>query len=143
MKQQKSYTQKKGDITASWFVADATDQVLGRFASKVAHILRGKHKATFTPHMDGGDFVIVTNASKITLTGSKLDQKNYYRFSGYRSGLKVTPARDLIQNNPEDMIKFAVKGMLPKGPLGRQMLTKLKVYAGAEHPHAAQNPQSW
>lgn len=138
---QKSYTQKKSEINAEWFVADASDQVLGRFASKIAHVIRGKHKATFTPHMDGGDFVIVTNAQNIVLTGNKLDAKKYYSFSGYRGGLKTKTAKEVLRDNPEDMIKAAVKGMLPKGPLGRQMLSKLKVYAGSEHPHAAQNPK--
>lgn len=138
---QKSYTQKKSDIQNDWFVADATDQTLGRFATKVAHVLRGKHKATFTPHMDGGDFVVVTNAEKIKMTGNKLNAKKYYSYSGYRGGLKETTAKDLLQEKPEDIVTFAVKGMLPKGPLGRQMLSKLKVYAGSEHPHTAQQPK--
>jgi len=141
MSLQKSYTPTKADHQKEWFVADASNQVLGRFASKVAHILRGKHKPTFATHMDMGDFVVVTNADKIRFTGNKLNAKKYYEFTGYRGGLKTKTAKDLLQNNPEEIITLAVKGMLPSGPLGRQMLTKLKVYAGNEHPHSAQNPK--
>lgn len=138
---QKSYTPKKNDIQNNWLVADANDKVLGRFASKVAHVLRGKHKPTFAPNMDGGDFVIVTNASKIRFTGNKLNAKKYYRHTGYMGGLKEITAKDLMKTNPEEVLIQAIKGMLPKGPLGRQMFGKLKVYAGAEHPHIAQNPK--
>ncbi|MCB0272331.1 MAG: 50S ribosomal protein L13 [Bdellovibrionales bacterium] len=141
MSLQKSYTPTKADHQKEWFVADASNQVLGRFASKIAHILRGKHKPTFATHMDMGDFVVVTNADKIRFTGNKLNAKKYYEFTGYRGGLKTKTAKDLLQNNPEEIITLAVKGMLPSGPLGRQMLTKLKVYAGNEHPHSAQNPK--
>ncbi|MCB1197419.1 MAG: 50S ribosomal protein L13 [Deltaproteobacteria bacterium] len=138
---QKSYTQKKSEIQHDWFVADATDQVLGRFASKIAHVLRGKHKPTYTPHMDGGDFVVVTNAEKVKFTGNKLNAKKYYNFTGFRGGLKEQTAKQMIQETPEDVLTLAVRGMLPKGPLGRQMLSKLKVYAGNEHPHTAQQPK--
>jgi large subunit ribosomal protein L13 len=121
-------------------VLDATDKVLGRAASQVASVLRGKHKPTFTQHVDTGDFVIVVNAERIKLTGRKLDQKTYYRHTGYMGGIKETTVRRLLETKPERVFEAAVKGMLPKGPLGRKMFKKLKVYAGAEHPHAAQKP---
>jgi len=120
---------------------DAEDQVLGRLATRVADLLRGKHKARFTPHVDTGDFVVVVNAEKIKLTGHKLDQKKYYRHSGYPGGIKTRTARELLAKKPEDMIKLAVKGMLPKNRLNRRILTKLKIYAGPDHPHAAQQPK--
>lgn len=123
-----------------WFIADARDKVLGRFASHVATILRGKHKPTFTPHVDGGDFVVVVNAKQVRLTGRKLDQKEYIRHSGYPGGLRTDTARFMLDRHPDRVLRAAVKGMLPKGPLGRRMLSKLKVYPGAEHPHAAQKP---
>jgi large subunit ribosomal protein L13 len=128
------------DVVRQWLIADASDKVLGRFASKVASILRGKHKPTFTPHVDGGDFVVVVNAGQIRLTGRKLQQKEYIRHSGYPGGLRTDTAAEVLQRHPDRVVRDAVKGMLPKGPLGRRMLRKLKVYPGAEHPHAAQKP---
>lgn len=128
-------------IEKKWYVVDATDCTLGRLASEVAKILRGKNKPEFTPHVDTGDYVIVVNAEKIAVTGKKLDQKIYYRHSEYVGGMKETTLRELLAKKPERVIELAVKGMLPKGPLGRAMLTKLHVYAGAEHPHAAQKPE--
>ena len=136
----KTYTAKKEDIERQWFVIDAKDQTLGRMASQIASILRGKHKPIFTPHMDTGDFVIVVNAAKIHVTGDRLDQKLYYRHSGYPGGLRSKSLRQMLRDKPEDVIYEAVRRMLPKNNLGRQMLKKLKVYAGPEHPHAAQQP---
>ena len=135
-----TYMQKKEEVSRNWYVIDATDMTLGRLAAKVATILRGKHKPTYTPHIDCGDYVIVVNASKINLTGNKLDKKIYYNHSGYPGGLRERTARTMIENYPEEMIERAVKGMLPKGRLGRQMYKKLFVYAGSEHPHQAQQP---
>lgn len=135
-----TYMQKKETVTRNWYVIDATDVNLGRLATKVAHVLRGKHKATFTPHIDCGDNVIVINASKINLTGNKLDQKVYYNHSGYTGGLRERTARVMKEDYPVEMIERAVKGMLPKGRLGRQMYKKLFVYSGEEHPHMAQKP---
>ena len=135
-----SYMQKKEDLVRTWYVIDAEDLPLGRLATKVAHVLRGKHKPTFTPHMDCGDFVIVINASKIALTGDKLDKKIYYNHSGYTGGLRERTARVMKESYPVEMVERAIKGMLPKGRLGRQMYKKLFVYAGEEHPHAAQQP---
>ena len=132
--------QKKEEVSRNWYVIDATDMTLGRLAAKVATILRGKHKPTYTPHIDCGDYVIVVNASKVNLTGNKLDKKIYYNHSGYPGGLRERTARTMIENYPEEMIERAVKGMLPKGRLGRQMYKKLFVYAGSEHPHQAQQP---
>ena len=128
-------------IEKKWYVVDATDCTLGRLASEVAKVLRGKNKPEFTPHVDTGDYVIVVNAEKIKVTGKKLDQKIYYRHSEYVGGMKEATLRELLAKKPERVIELAVKGMLPKGPLGRAMLTKLHVYAGAEHPHAAQKPE--
>jgi large subunit ribosomal protein L13 len=125
----------------AWHVVDATDQILGRLAAQVAHVLRGKHKPTFTPHADGGDFVIVTHARQIRLTGRKREAKRYYRHTGYMGGLKEVTAARLLEVDPARVIQEAVRGMLPRGPLGRRMLTKLKVYPDGEHPHAAQKPQ--
>jgi large subunit ribosomal protein L13 len=139
----RTFTPKPGDITNTWFVIDATDVVLGRLASQAATLLRGKHKATFAPHVDGGDFVIVINAEKVALTGAKLTDKMVYRHSGYPGGLKTIPIGELIEKNPQRVIENAVKGMLPRTKLGAQQLTKLKVYAGPEHPHAAQQPQAF
>lgn len=136
----KTYTAKKEDIERQWFVIDAKDQTLGRMASQIASILRGKHKPIFTPHMDTGDFVIVVNAEKIHVTGDRLDQKLYYRHSGYPGGLRSKSLRQMLRDKPEDVIYEAVRRMLPKNNLGRQMLKKLKVYAGPEHPHEAQQP---
>jgi len=130
----------EAEVVRRWFVADAGDQVLGRFASRVASILRGKHKPTFTPHVDGGDFVVVVNAGQIRLTGRKLQRKEYVRHSGYPGGLRTDTAEQVLRRHPDRVVRDAVKGMLPKGPLGRRMLRKLKVYPGAEHPHAAQKP---
>lgn len=138
---QKTYATRPNDIERSWWVVDAQGMTLGRLASKVAPILRGKHKPCFTPHLDTGDYVIIINADKIHVTGKRLDQKQYYRHSGYPGGLKTMTLRELMSRFPTRPLKFAIKGMLPKGPLGRKMLTKLKVYAGAEHPHQAQQPQ--
>ena len=128
-------------IDRKWYVVDATDMTLGRLASEVAKVLRGKNKAIFTPFMDCGDYVIVVNAEKIKVTGKKLDQKIYYHHSDYVGGMKETTLREKLAKRPEQVVEFAVKGMLPKGPLGRQMYTKLHVYAGAEHDHAAQKPE--
>ena len=136
-----SYMQRKEDVKRNWYVIDAEGQNLGRLASKVAHILRGKHKATFTPHIDGGDYVIVVNASKVNLTGDKSDKKIYYNHSGYTGGLRQRTARVMKEKYPVEMIERAVKGMLPKGRLGRQMYKKLFVYAESEHPHMAQKPE--
>ena len=128
-------------IDRKWYVVDATDMTLGRLASEVAKVLRGKNKPIFTPHIDTGDYVIVINAEKIAVTGKKLDQKIYYHHSDYVGGMKETTLREKLAKKPEFVIEHAVKGMLPKGPLGRQMLTKLHVYAGAEHKHEAQKPE--
>ena len=128
-------------IERKWYVVDAEGQTLGRLASQVASVLRGKNKPTYTPSMDTGDYVIVVNADKIKVTGKKLDQKIYYRHSDYVGGMKETTLKELLAKKPEDVINFAVKGMLPKGPLGRQMFKKLHVYAGPEHDHAAQKPE--
>ena len=136
----KSYMQKKETVERKWYVIDATDVVLGRLASKVATILKGKNKATFTPHIDCGDYVIIVNASKVKLTGNKLDKKLYYNHSGYVGGLRVRKASEMIEKYPVEMVERAVKGMLPNGRLGRAMYKKLFVYAGNEHPHKAQQP---
>ena len=139
----KSYSAKPQEALAArkWWVVDAEGQPLGRLASKIASVIRGKNKATFTPHVDTGDFVIVVNAKKVLLTGNKLDQKKYYRHSGYPGGLREETARQLLERRPEEIIRNAVWGMLPKGTLGRRTLSKLKVYAGSDHPHASQQPQ--
>lgn len=136
-----TFSPKPGDIERNWHVVDATDVVLGRLASQVAQLLRGKHKPIFAPNADTGDFVIVINAEKVALTGNKREQKIAYRHSGYPGGLKKTPYSHLLETKPERAIHLAVKGMLPHNKLGRKMATKLKVYAGNEHPHAAQQPQ--
>lgn len=136
----KTYTVKAGEIERSWYVVDARDQVLGRLATEVARILRGKHKPTFSPHLDVGDYVIVVNASDVRLTGKKASQKKYFRHSGYMGGERFIPFRKMLARRPEWVIERAVKGMLPKNALGRRMADKLKVYAGADHPHAAQTP---
>ncbi len=137
----RTFSPKQGDITRTWHVIDATDVVLGRLASQIAVLLRGKHKPTFAPHVDTGDFVIVINADKVALTGNKREQKQAYRHSGYPGGLTATSYTTLLQDNPRKAVEKAVKGMLPHNKLGRQQITKLKVYAGPEHPHAAQSPQ--
>lgn len=136
-----SYMQRKEDVVRDWWVIDAEGENLGRLATKVATVLRGKHKPTYTPHIDGGDNVIVINASKVNLTGNKLDDKIYYNHSGYTGGLRERTARTMRESYPVEMIERAVKGMLPKGRLGRQMYKKLFVYAGNEHPHMAQKPK--
>ncbi|GIG30053.1 50S ribosomal protein L13 [Cellulomonas marina] len=137
----RTYTPKPGDVERTWHVIDATDVVLGRLATHVATLLRGKHKATFAPHVDGGDFVIVINAEKVALTGNKRETKLAYRHSGYPGGLRATAYRDLLDKHPERAVEKAVRGMIPKTSLGRQQLGKLKVYAGPVHPHQAQQPQ--
>jgi large subunit ribosomal protein L13 len=137
----RTYTPKPGEITRAWHVIDATDVVLGRLASQTAILLRGKHKATFAPHVDTGDFVIIINAEKVALTGAKLDQKKAYRHSGFPGGLKAQSYTELLARHPEKAIEKAVRGMLPKTTLGRDQLNKLKVYSGSEHPHAAQQPK--
>lgn len=137
----KTYSVKAGEIERRWFVVDAQGKVLGRLASEVARILRGKHKPIYTPHLDVGDFVVVINADQIELTGNKAEQKTYFRHSGYMGGEKHIPFRRMQDKHPERIIELAVKGMLPKTALGRNMIDKLKVYAGAEHPHQAQRPE--
>ncbi|MCI6675713.1 MAG: 50S ribosomal protein L13 [Clostridiales bacterium] len=138
----KSYMASPATIEKKWYVVDATGYTLGRLASEIAKVLRGKNKPTFTPHIDTGDYVIVVNAEKIKVTGKKLDQKVYYRHSDYVGGFKSNTLKEMLDKKPEMVIELAVKGMLPKGPLGRQMLKKLSVYAGPEHPHAAQKPET-
>lgn len=138
----KTYTATPATIKREWFVVDASDQVLGRLATAVATRLRGKHKPQYTPHMDTGDYIVVVNAEKVRVTGNKAEGKIYYRHSGFPGGLKKKNFRKMIEDSPETVIQNAVKGMLPKGPLGRQMLRKLKVYAGQEHQHQAQQPQA-
>lgn len=137
----KSFVASPATIERKWYVVDAADQTLGRLTSQVAAILRGKNKPTFTPNVDTGDYVIVINAEKIKVTGKKLDQKIYYSHSDYVGGMKETTLREMMNKKPEKVIELAVKGMLPKGPLGRQMIKKLHVYAGAEHGHEAQKPE--
>ena len=137
----KSYMASPSTIERQWYVVDATGHTLGRLASEIAKVLRGKNKPTYTPHIDTGDYVIVVNADKIQVTGKKMDQKVYYNHSDYVGGMKETTLREKMNKKPEDVIYLAVKGMLPKGPLGRQMYTKLFVYAGADHKHAAQKPE--
>ncbi len=139
----KTYTVKKGDIQREWYVVDAEGRTLGRLASEIAKILRGKHKPIYVPHMDCGDYVIVVNAEKVRVTGRKLDQKFYYRHSGYPGGLKSISLRDQLQKHPTRVLKAAVQGMLPKNRLGRAMIKKLKIYAGDSHPHRAQQPKVW
>ena len=137
----KSYMASPATIERKWYVVDATDKTLGRLSSQIASVLRGKNKPTYTPSMDTGDYVIVINADKIKVTGKKMDQKIYYRHSDYVGGMKEATLKEMMAKKPEDVIKLAVKGMLPKGPLGRQMIKKLHVYAGPEHAHAAQKPE--
>ncbi len=136
----KSYMQKKETVERKWYVIDAEGKPLGRVASKAAHILRGKHKVTYTPHIDCGDYVIIINASKVLLTGNKLEDKKYYSHSGYPGGLRTRTAKEMIEKYPEEMVEKAVKGMLPKNRLGRAMYKKLFVYAGSDHKHMAQKP---
>lgn len=143
MRMNTTYMAKGKDIERKWYIIDASGIPLGRLASEIAIILRGKHKPTFTPHVDTGDHVIVINAGDVALTGKKRDDKYYYRYSGYPGGLKKTPYGELLEKKPERAVYLAVKRMLPSNRLGRAMLKKLKVYAGSEHPHQAQNPVEW
>ena len=138
---QKTTVAKPGEVEQKWFVVDATDRIVGRLASEIAVILMGKNRPTYTPHVDTGDYVIVINASKVNLTGGKIDSKKYHRYSGYPGGLRSIVARTVRDEDSERMIRQAVKGMLPKNRLGRKMLKKLKIYAGSEHPHEAQKPE--
>ncbi len=137
----KTYSAKPGEVTREWYLVDAEGKTLGRLATQIADTLRGKRKPQFTPHVDTGDFVIVVNAEKIAVTGNKLDQKRYYRHSGYPGGLRSRTLREQLDRRPTEVIRMAVKGMLPRNRLARQQITKLKIYAGPEHPHAAQNPK--
>jgi large subunit ribosomal protein L13 len=137
----KTYSAKPGEIAREWYLVDAEGQTLGRLATTIADTLRGKRKPQFTPHVDTGDFVVVVNAEKIQVTGNKLDQKRYYRHSGYPGGIRSRSLREQLERRPAEVIRVAVRGMLPKNRLARQQLTKLKVYAGPEHPHASQNPK--
>ena len=139
----RTFTPKAGEVQRDWVVIDATDVVLGRLASHAAALLRGKHKPTFANHIDSGDFVIIVNADKVALTGQKLQKKLAYRHSGYPGGLKSVTYAELLEKNPVRAVEKAIRGMLPKNSIGRQQLTKLKVYVGAEHPHAAQQPQPY
>jgi len=139
----KSYIAKPAEVERKWYVIDAEGKTLGKVAVEAAMILRGKKKPIYTPHVDTGDYVIVINAEKVAVTGKKEDKKIYKSHSGYPGGLKETPLKELRAKNPEEIIRHAVKGMMPKGKLGRQMFKKLKVYAGPEHPHAAQKPEEW
>jgi len=138
-----TYQMKREEALAQrqWYIVDAQGKVLGRLATEVARILRGKHKPSFSPHIDGGDFVIIVNAGRVSLTGKKLEQKIYYRHSGYPGGLRASTAKHILETKPNSIIQLAVKGMLPKNRLGRELLRKLKVYPGPEHPHQAQQPQ--
>ena len=139
----RTYTPKPGDTERTWYVIDATDVVLGRLATHAATLLRGKHKPTFAPHVDGGDFVIIINADKVALTGAKREQKIAYRHSGYPGGLKATNYAELLEKNPERAVEKAIRGMIPKNRLGSAQINKLKVYRGAEHPHGAQKPETF
>jgi large subunit ribosomal protein L13 len=138
-----TYMAKPNEVDRKWYIIDAAGQTLGRLASEAASIIRGKHKPEFTPHVDTGDFVVIINADKIHLTGKKLQQKKYYRHSRYPGGLKVKTAQELLDTFPERVLEFAIHGMLPKNRLGEKMKLKLKVYAGSEHPHEAQQPVKW
>ena len=138
---QKTYSPKPADVERAWYVVDATDVPLGRLASELAPVLRGKHKATYAPHIDGGDFVVVVNAEKVHVSGNKEIEKIYFRHSGYPGGLRAETLSEVREKHPERLVEIAVRGMLPKNRLGRQMLRKLKVYAGPDHPHAAQKPE--
>jgi large subunit ribosomal protein L13 len=137
----KTYNAKPGEVAREWYLVDADGQTLGRLATRIADTLRGKRKPEYTPHVDTGDFVVVVNAERIAVTGNKLDQKRYYRHSGYPGGLRSRTLRDQLERRPTEVLRTAVRGMLPKNRLARQQLTKLKIYAGPEHPHAAQNPR--
>jgi large subunit ribosomal protein L13 len=138
----KTFSANAENVKRDWFVVDATDKTLGRLSTEIARRLRGKHKPEYTPHCDTGDYIVVINAQKVHVTGAKLDNKMYHRFTGYVGNLKTTSLKELLATYPERVIEIAVKGMLPKNPLGREMYRKLKVYGGAEHPHTAQQPQA-
>lgn len=137
----KTYSQKLSEVQRDWYVIDATGQTLGRLATQIATLLRGKHKPTFSPNIDGGDFVVVTNIEKIRVSGRKADQIIYYRHTGYPGGLKETPYKMMLQKRPEHILRHAVKGMIPKNRMGRRLMTKLRLYAGPSHPHTAQQPK--
>lgn len=137
----RTYVAKEADIARKWFVVDATDKTLGRLASEIAQLLKGKHKPIYSPHMDVGDYVVVVNASQIAVTGRKMDQKMYYRHTGYPGGIREINLRGMLERHPTYALQFAVKGMLPKNRLGRKMIRKLKIYSGPEHPHQAQRPE--
>ena len=139
----KTFSLKSTEVVRDWVVFDASDKVLGRFATKIADKLRGKDKPTYTPHVDGGDFVVVINADKVKVTGNKAEQKKYYKHSLYPGGLKEKSYKELLESSPERIIENAVKGMLPKNKLGKSIIKKLKVYSGSEHPHESQNPSVW
>ncbi len=139
----KTYVAKEKDIQKNWFLVDAKDKVVGRIATQIATRLRGKHKPIFTPHTDTGDFIVVVNADKVVFTGNKWDLKKYYRYTGFMGGLKTSSAKEILEKRPEDILRFAVKRMLPKNSLGRSQLKKLKIYAGPAHPHEAQQPEKW
>lgn len=139
----KTYSQKASEVRREWYVIDAADQTLGRLSTQIATLLRGKHKPTFSPNLDGGDFVVVVNAERVRLTGRKPDQKMYYRHSNYPGGFKAVSYKQMMAKHPDRVLRFAVKGMLPKTRLGRQQLTKLRIYAGSKHPHAAQQPKTY
>ena len=139
----KTFSLKNSEVSRDWVVFDASDKILGRFATKIADKLRGKDKPTFTPHVDGGDFVVVINADKVKVTGNKAEQKKYYKHSLYPGGLKEKSYKEVLDSTPERIIENAVKGMLPKNKLGKSIIKKLKVYSGSEHPHESQNPSVW
>ena len=139
----KTLSLRKEDAKHDWYVVDASNKILGRLATKIADRIRGKDKPTFTPHTDGGDFVVVINAEKVAVTGSKYDKKTYYRHSQYPGGLKETTFKEMIDKKPEEVIRLAVKGMLPKNKLSNQIIKKLKIYAGSDHPHDSQQPEIW
>ncbi len=139
----KTFSLKNNEVSRDWVVFDASDKILGRFATKIADKLRGKDKPTFTPHVDGGDFVVVINADKVKVTGNKAEQKKYYKHSLYPGGLKEKSYKEVLESTPERIIENAVKGMLPKNKLGKSIIKKLKVYSGSEHPHESQNPSVW
>ena len=138
----KTFSAKPDSVQRDWYLVDASDKTLGRLATEIATRLRGKHKPEYTPHVDTGDYIVVVNAEKVRVTGKKAQDKKYYRHSGYPGGIKETNFAGLIEHKPERVLELAVKGMMPRGPMGRAMLAKLKVYAGAEHPHTAQQPQA-
>jgi large subunit ribosomal protein L13 len=139
----KTFVAKEHEVTKKWYLVDVEDKIVGRIATQIAMRLRGKHKPIFTPHADTGDFIVVVNADKVMFTGRKWDNKIYYRHTGYPGGLKEISAKKLLEKNPEDILRFAVKRMLPKNSLGRRQLKKLKIYAGPDHPHEAQQPEKW